>query len=80
MNYEVPLDIKPKRIPLILRIRVCEIDTDKLVRTYHINFNRPDKKDWLHKTLVWAAMNKKYVEIINVVDDNEEIDKDSLTH
>lgn len=54
---------------LRIKVLVYDIDTEEQIREHDVNFSDGDKRRWLSQLIVWAASNKKSVEIINYFDD-----------
>lgn len=57
--------------PVILRVIARKVDNDELVSEHICNFNKVERKKWLHSFIVWATLNKMTIEILNIDDDKE---------
>lgn len=58
-----------KRKPIVVRIVVWEVKADKIIRDFKVNLAASDKHRWLTRIVIWAMLNGKSVEIININDD-----------
>lgn len=58
-----------KTEPLRLKILVFDIETGRQIREHDVNYSKGENRDWLAGVFVWAANNKKSVEVFNVRDD-----------
>lgn len=56
---------------LVITLRVIDIKNDKVEAQFTKTIDGVERRNWISKTVVWATMNKKYVEIINHEDDDE---------
>lgn len=56
---------------LILVVRTIDVKTDKVENETIKNIDSKERRNWIAKTVIWATMNGKYVEIINKDNDNE---------
>lgn len=67
-----------KPAPRILRLGVILSDakTDKDEGFFIVNFADPDKQAWLTRYVIWAANNRKTVEIVHI----EDMDADELAN
>jgi hypothetical protein len=54
---------------LMVRVLVYEVDSDEAIRDRVLDFNDHNMRYWVTKTVVWATLNHKSIEIINVLDD-----------
>ena len=61
-------DVKP---PLVLKVLVYDLASDKQIREHTIKLCREGKREWLVNLCVWAACNGKGVEILAIQDDRQ---------
>lgn len=58
--------------PLNIRVRVFECSQDdKEIRNREIDIANNANKDWIYDLILWATLNGKAVEIVNVIDDKD---------
>lgn len=56
---------------LVITLKVIDVKTDKVEAVTIKTIDCPERREWINKTVMWATMNGKYVEIINNEDDKE---------
>lgn len=56
---------------LVVTMRIIDVKSDKVEDEKTKTIDSKERRDWISKTVVWATMNGKYVEIINKMDDVE---------
>lgn len=54
---------------LVITLRVIDVKTDQVEDERTKTIDSRDRREWIMKTVIWATMNGKYVEIINKEDD-----------
>lgn len=62
-------EVKAKDQELLIRVLVYEIDQENPVRDRVVDFNDHNMRHWLTNTTVWAMLNHKTIEIVNIKDD-----------
>lgn len=55
--------------PLMLKVLIFDIEQDKQIREHIIDFANREKRKWLSSVVVWATLNRKLVEVVNMEDD-----------
>jgi hypothetical protein len=58
--------VKPK---ILIRLNVYEVGKDEAIRDHVIDISSHRNREWVTKLILWAAQNKKSIEIINIKDD-----------
>lgn len=56
---------------IVVTLRVIDIKTDAVEAETIKTIDSRERREWITKTVMWAVMNGKYVEIINKVDDEK---------
>lgn len=56
---------------LVVVLRIYDAKTENMESEATKTIDSKDRREWISKTVVWATMNGKYVDIINKEDDNE---------
>jgi phage-related holin len=54
---------------VIVVLRIIDVQTDQVEKETIKNIDSRERREWISKTVLWAMMNGKYVEIINKNDD-----------
>lgn len=61
----------PEKVYTNINVKVIIFDakTEQVEREWTKNIDAPDRRQWLLKTTIWAVMNGKAIEIVNIEDD-----------
>jgi len=54
---------------LVIVMYIYDVKTDKEEKRIVRTIDSPERRQWMEKTVMWAAMNGKYVIIVNEQDD-----------
>jgi hypothetical protein len=60
-----------KHRPLNIKVRVFECKDDIEIRNWTVDIANNNKKDWLYDLVLWATLNGKVVEVVNIIDDKD---------
>lgn len=56
-----------KNVTIVLRI--FDVKTETMEKEVTKTIDEHQRRVWITKTIMWAVMNKKYVEVVNKEDD-----------
>lgn len=56
---------------VVVVIKIFDVKTEKLEATHIKTIDSHERRQWINKTVMYAVMNGKFVEIINKDDDKD---------
>lgn len=64
---------KKKKVykPLVIVMYIFDVKTDKQEQKITRTIDSAERREWMLKTVMWATMNGKYINIINESEDKE---------